>query len=300
MSAGSQILVFLGRNDSIFHAAIADGGPLGVQPPTASVSLARWNSIVNLTGCTSAQNKISCLRSVSVTQYTNAVNHTSGSYSPVYDGDFLQTYHSVQVKSGEFLKVPLLTGSNVDEGTDFAGGASFIGALPSKSYPNTTSFLNVAQGYVRNSSWVDSALAALSVLYPDIPSIAAPSTHHGHLNATTFGAQYARVAALAGDLIVHRGRRLSAQSWVKYGIPVYSYNFAAWPIWGLPDYTGTTHFTEIQLVFDNEDGNGYLYSWYPSGSEFAGQCKSFTALAKLMSKSIPRMPIQFPVANINL
>lgn len=300
MSVGSQILAFGGRDDSLFRAAIADsGGPLGAQPPTANASLATWNGIVNLTGCSSAQDKISCLRSVSVAQYTNAVNHTSGPYSPVHDGDFLQTYNSVQVKSGEFLKVPLLTGSNVDERTDFAGGAPFIGALPSKSYPNTTSFLNVAQGYVRNSSQVDSALAALSVLYPDIRSIGTPSTHHGRLNAT-FGAQYARVAALAGDLIIHRGRRPSAQSWVKYGIPVYSYNFAAWPIGGLPDYTGTTHFTEIQLVFDNEDGNGYSYPWYPSGSEFAGQGKSFTALAKLMSKSIPRMPIQFPVANINL
>lgn len=283
MSVGSQILAFGGRNDSLFRAAIADsGGPLGAQPPTANKSLATWNSILGLTGCSSAKDQVSCLRSVSVANYTNAVNQTTGSYSPVYDGDFLPTYNSEQVKSGEFLKVPLMIGSNIDEGTEFVGGAPYLGAPPSSAYPNTTSFLGVAEGYVRNSSQLDSALAALSVLYPDIPAIGVPHSYHGRLNST-FGAQYARVAALAGDLMIHRGRRLSAQSWVKYDVPVYSYNFATWPIGGLPDFTGATHFTEIQLVFDNEEGNGYLYPWYPAGSEFAGQGKAFTSLARLMS-----------------
>lgn len=284
MSVGSQILAFGGRNDSLFRAAIADsGGLLGAQPPTANKSLETWDSIVDITGCSSATDQISCLRSVSVANYTNAVNQTSGSYSPVYDGDFLPTYSSEQVKSGEFLKIPLIIGSNMDEGTDFIGDAPYIGAPPSTAYPNTTSFLSVTKEYVRNASHLESAVAALSVLYPDIPAIGVPHSYHGRLNST-FGAQYARVAALAGDLVIHRGRRLSAQSWAKYDVPVYSYNFAAWPIGGLPDFTGTTRFTEIQLVFDNEDGNGYLYPWYPSGSEFAGQGEAFKSLAKLMSR----------------
>jgi carboxylesterase type B len=284
MSVGSQILAFGGRNDSLFRAAIADsGGPLGAQPPTSNESLATWDSIVDIAGCSSSADQISCLRRVPVANYTNAVNQTSGSYSPVYDGDFLPTYNSEQVKSGEFLKVPLIIGSNVDEGTEFVGGAPYIGAAPSTTYPNTTSFLSVAKGYVRNTSQLEPAIAALSVLYPDIPAIGVPHSYHGRLNST-FGAQYARVATLAGDLAIHRGRRLSAQSWSKHDVPVYSYNFAAWPIGGLPDFTGTTHFTEIQLVFDNEDGNGYLYPWYPSGSEFTRQGKAFTSLARLMSR----------------
>jgi triacylglycerol lipase len=218
-----------------------------------------------------------------VEDYTNAVNKSSGSYSPVYDGDFLRTYNSIQLKTGEFLKVPLMIGSNADEGTSFAGGSPYIGAPPSMAYPDLTAFLQVAQNYIRNASELNSALAALQVLYPDIPAIGTPHTYHGRLNAT-FGAQYARVASLAGDMMIHRGRRLSAQSWVNYSTPVYSYNFAAWPIGGLPDFTGTTHFTEIQLVFDNEEGNGYLKPWYPAGSEFAGQGPAFTSLARLMSE----------------
>jgi hypothetical protein len=96
MSVGSQILAFGGRNDSLSRAVIADNGGLLVQLPTANASLATWNSIVNLTGWASAQDKISCLRSVSLCLYTDAVNHTSGSYAPVYDGDFLPTLNSVQ------------------------------------------------------------------------------------------------------------------------------------------------------------------------------------------------------------
>ncbi|KAH8900638.1 carboxylesterase type B [Thozetella sp. PMI_491] len=283
MSAGQQLLAYGGRDDGLFRAAIADsGGPLSGQPPTESQSLATWNSILNLTGCTGAVDALACLRSVSTANYTNAVNQTNGRYAPVYDGVFLQAPNTVQIKAGQFVKVPLLIGSNVDEGTGFVGSPPSVGALPKVSYPNTTSFLDVARGYVRNTTMVDAALAALSVLYPDIPAIGTPHSHRGRLN-DTFGAQYARVASLAGDMTIHRGRRVSSQYWAKYGVPVYSYNFAAWPIGGFPDFVGTTHFSEIQAVFDNEGGNGYVAPWYPAGSEFAGVGPELVALARLMS-----------------
>lgn len=83
MSVGFQILAFGGLNDSLFRATIADsGGPLGAQPPARNASYATWNSIVDLTGCASVQDQISCLHSVSLTNCIIALNHTSGSYSP--------------------------------------------------------------------------------------------------------------------------------------------------------------------------------------------------------------------------
>jgi carboxylesterase type B len=281
-SVGAHTVAFGGRNDSLFRGAIAhSGGPNGFQPPTAARSLATFNSILNLTGCANATDSIACLRKVPTATYTSAVNGTSGSYGPVVDGVWFETVNSEQTSEGNFLRVPLLLGNNADEGTNFAGGAPYIGGLPTTSY-NTSGFLSTAAGYVRNASASDGAVAALSVLYPDIPAIGVPHSHHGRLNAT-FGAAYARVATLAGDMSIHRGRRLSAQMWAKYGVPVYSYDFTAWPIGGLDDFVGTTHFTEIQLAFDNENGDGYLAPWYKSGSEFAGQGQALIPLARLMS-----------------
>ncbi|KAH8660531.1 Alpha/Beta hydrolase protein [Xylariales sp. PMI_506] len=277
-----QLLAFGGRNDSLFRAAIADS--IGIPSITANTSLATWNSILNLTSCTTANDALGCLRGVSTEVYTQAVNHTSGSYGPVFDGIILETYSSEQMKAGQFLRVPLLTGSNTDEGTNFVGGAPSIGAAATVAYPNETSFLNVARSYIRNSTAMEAALAALSVLYPDVPSIGIPHSYHGRLDNATFGAQYKRVAALAGDFTIHRNRRLAAQSWAAYDVPVYSYHFNQWPIGGLPDFTGTTHFTEIQLLFDNEGGNGYVAPWYQAGSEFSGQDFGFYILARLMSK----------------
>ena len=111
MSVGAQLLAFGGRNDSLFRAAIADsGGPLGSIPPRANESLTTWNSILNATGCLSSSEKIDCLRNVPAEQYLNAVNQSQGSFGPVIDGDFLETYYSEQLKGGDFLKVPLMIG----------------------------------------------------------------------------------------------------------------------------------------------------------------------------------------------
>lgn len=286
MSVGAHLLAYGGRDDKLFRAAIADsGGPIGGQPPSLNQSDTTFNTIASRTGCGSAVDKLSCLRKVPISNFTAAVNATSASYAPIFDGEFLPTFSSSQLKNSQFLKVPLLIGSNVDEGTNFIGSAPSIGANPTRSYPNTTSFLTAAAGYIKttNSSLVSSALQALAILYPDIPSIGIPHTFHGRPNAT-WGAQYKRVAALAGDMTIHRGRRLAAQSWAESNTPVYSYHFAAFPIGGLPNLTGTTHFSEIALVMDDEAGNGYIPPWYPSGSPYAGQGTNFYTLARLMCK----------------
>jgi carboxylesterase type B len=283
LSVGAQTVAYGGRDDGLFRAAIADsGGALAATIPEFT-SESTWQSIVNLTGCAAAADQLSCLRSVPSDTYTEAVNNTKGSYGPVVDGDFFQTTGSSQLTNGQFVKVPLLTGTNTDEGTNFVGGTPYIGALPTISYPNETSFIQQANSTVRNATAKAAAVAALSILYPNIPSLGIPHTLYGVPNAT-FGAQFKRVAALAGDATIIRIRRYVTQAWANYSIPVYSYRFNAFPIGGLPAYTGTTHFSEMALVMDNEPGNGYMAPWYPSGNPFAGQGPEFYELARLMSR----------------
>ncbi|GMG02108.1 unnamed protein product [Aspergillus oryzae var. brunneus] len=284
-SAGSQLLAYGGRNDSLFRAAIADSdGPLAFKSPSNATQLQTWESILNLTGCSTASDSMACLRGVSSANLSYAVNASRVTFMPITDGGFVETHSSAQLLNGQFVQVPLLTGTNTDEGTNFVGSPSHIGALPTIAYPNDTSFLDYIGQSITNTTASAAALAALSVLYPDIPAIGVPHSHKGRLNST-FGSQYARVATFAGDFMAHRDRRLSAQMWFKYNVPVYTYRFNQWPIGGLPDTTGTTHFTEIPLVQDHEVQDGYLAPWYPAGGEFTSMDSDFYALARLMNKA---------------
>ncbi|KAL4963720.1 Alpha/Beta hydrolase protein [Aspergillus stella-maris] len=283
-SVGSQLVAYRGRDDSLFRAAIADsGGPLGFQGPSNTTQLESWNAVLNLTGCAHCPDALHCLRNVSLDGFANAIESSNGDFGPIYDGDFLQMHSSAQLVNGEFVNVPLLIGSNTDEGTGFVGSAPYIGALPTTAYPDEESFLELVNASIIDPSAAPAALTAISILYPDIPAIGVPHTHHGPLNSS-FGSQYRRAATFAGDNTIHRGRRLSAQMWTKYNVPAYSYLFDQWPIGGMPNTTGTTHFTEVPLIQDNEKGNGFEAPWYPAGSEFAGMNKDFYALARLMSR----------------
>ena len=248
-----------------------------------SSQLQSWNEILNGTECSSASDSLHCLRGLSSEKYIAAVNSTKGRFGPILDGEYFDSLNSKQLEEGRFVKVPFLTGANTDEGSHFAGDRDYVGGLPTVAYPDEASFLKVLNDSIINKTATPVALEVLSALYPDIPAVGVPHTHHGRLNST-FGAQYARVASFNGDLVIHRARRFSAQIWAKHDVPIYSYLYDQWPIGGLSDSTGASHFTEMQLINDNELGDGYLSPWYPSGSEFAGQNKDFTALARLMSE----------------
>lgn len=271
-NVGAHLLALGGRDDKLFNGAIMDSGGPSVGYTNLNSSNRAFTSFLNDTSCSAATDAIGCLRNVPADVFASAANMTSFSGLHV-DGDYLQTYGSDQLKNGAFIKVPILIGTNKDEGTSFAG----------KGFGNDSAFETFVATKVSNSSAVDQAVAALSILYPDIPAIGAPHTFHGRPNAT-YGTQYKRAAQFASDFMMNRHRRITTQQWACYGVPAYSYSFDAWPISGQPDIVGTTHFTEIQFAFDNELGNGYVAPWWPQGSEFAGLQNNTIALARLMSE----------------
>lgn len=279
MSIGMQMIAYGGVDDGLFRGAICDsGGPVAPAPQNATVRQKQFDSIVEATNCSAATDKLDCLRKVPADAYADAVNVTGGSYAAVVDDNMIPGYPSELVKQGKFVKVPLLIGANHDEGTNLVGNP------PTTPFPDDAAFAKFVAGSVRNASMAADAIKMLSALYPNLPAIGIPKTLIGTPNGT-FGAQYKRVAALGGDIIIHRGRRSTAQAWSQAQVPVYSYEFDAWPIGGQPDNSGTTHFTEIQLVFDNEAGDGYVKPWWPRGSEFAGEGQDLLPLARLMSMS---------------
>ena len=276
-SVGMHLLAYGGRDDGLFQAAIAQSGsPAGFYQKTPEDVKATWESIVNKTGCSDATDPISCLRGVSTEGYSDACNATAsfGAYQYTIDGDFLPDLFSKQLNEGKFVKVPLLIGTNTDEGTSFV----------TPPFPDEASFIGALETAVLNTSAHDTAIPEMKILYPDIPAIDVPHSYHGVVNDPDFGPQYKRAATMRGDLVFHGPRRLTTQAWSNSDVPVYSYRFDQWPIAGIPDTKGTNHAAEVPLVMHNVEGVGYTPPAYPQGNAFAGMDDSFYELSKLMSK----------------
>lgn len=123
---------FAGRNDRLFIGAIAESPSFGPQFKPAEVQY-QFDALVSRTNCTSARDKIDCLRKIPAAKlqpanlqfpYPNAQDPITlppaFMYGPVIDGSLIPDYTYRQWAQGRFQKnIPLLTGSTENEGTLF-------------------------------------------------------------------------------------------------------------------------------------------------------------------------------------
>jgi acetylcholinesterase len=178
---------------------------------------ATYNILVTNTSCASTVNtsaSLDCLRTLPFAEINAALNGTAAApWPPVLDGDFIADYPSRQTADGRFVHVPILIGSNSDEGTAFGTGrgpggggvntdAEMAGATAASFGPEAANETGKAVGEL-----VDELL----YLYPDIQAVGIPSLQTypevilpGSALARLVGAQYRRTGALFGDLCVYR------------------------------------------------------------------------------------------------
>lgn len=236
--------------------------------------------MIEATNCTGAADTLNCLRTIPTDDLSTVFNSTfngsnigsSSNFAPQIDGDFLQGSGSTQLRDGQFVRVPYLLGANFDEGASFATkginttadfAASIISNTPYNSIDNET--LNI-----------------LLALYPDIPEIGIPATLQGRPSpASGYGIQYKREAAFKGDVEMHAGRRLAAQSWAAYNTTAYTYHFNVL-VNGATAEEGAGHFTEVAFVFDDTSGLGYNNS--VAFDPFENEPETFVQLANIMSR----------------
>lgn len=198
-------------------------GPL--EDPLGNADM--YNELVRRTSCVNATSTFECLRQLPVEQLNSAINTTSTTlnvtnFGPVLDYDFIQKRTSLQLKAGEFVKVPLISGANSDEGTAF-----------SPSPVNTTEDL---YRHMTNSTrgGVPPALASqLLEAYPDDPSVNVVASLGDARTGPPFGAQFRRSASYFGDEVFIANRRLTCQTWAAAGLSAYCYRFNAIPA-GIP------------------------------------------------------------------
>lgn len=250
------MLAYGGRDDKLFRAAILEsGGPLGEWPYAIADAdeyhEGLYTNLTTNTGCYSTTSPLECLRALPFAQLNAALNITDnwisdsglGPWVPVVDGDFLQDYCSTQIAEGRFVKVPILIGTNTDEGT---------AAAPGRISSNEDFRAAVAQGGPD-----DETVAIVEYLYPDIPEIGIPLGYTlTDDDKATYGAQWKRAAAFFGDAVLQYPRRATCTAWAQNDVSAYSYRFNVQPA-GVPGVIGVTHYQEIAWVFDNIDGAGW-------------------------------------------
>ena len=113
-----------------------------------------------------------------------------------------------RLRDGRFPKIPILIGTNEDEGTAFGSGRG-----PNGTGVNTDADLRYAlEGIIGADApqWtgksMEDLMDELMTLYPDIQAVGIPSLEKfpvivpGDLVATALGLQYRRTGALFGDL----------------------------------------------------------------------------------------------------
>ncbi|KAK5164871.1 uncharacterized protein LTR77_009535 [Saxophila tyrrhenica] len=270
-SVGLQITAYDGRDDGLFRSAIMDSGNPIFYGDMKQNYEPIYQNFTRQAGCGNSTDGLQCLRDLPFDALNDVLNTTefSGAWTPQIDGDIIARYSSDQVADGAFVKVPIIDGTNSDEGTSFAPEGlnttkQFREALISDEGMNATFARAILNAYPLFSP--DNDLANLGPI--DFVPLAYP-----------YGTQWRRTTTYYTDSRFEANRRLTCQTWTFYGIPAYCYRFNAIPSWAGP-YDGATHFVEVAFAMKNLLGVGYPPVRSPP---FQGLSKGYFELATLMS-----------------
>ena len=131
------MVAYGGRDDGLFSAGVMQSGnpaawralngtdfyqdlyynvTVNVHP---SSDFAAAHNMASTDPCSVAADSLACLRTGSLEELNAVFNGSrdiSQKWFPVVDGDFLQEYPSRQLNRGEFVKIPILSGTSTNEG----------------------------------------------------------------------------------------------------------------------------------------------------------------------------------------
>lgn len=232
-SVGDHIAAYNGDNGGLFRAAILESGnSVGAPLNGTEWYQNMYDNLAKLVGCADAQDTLQCLRDVPF-ETIAPYGYQNLEWFHVMDGSFIPRYGQQSLKQGKFAKIPLILGTNTDEGFGVNGVDNDSQAI---------------HELVHSKRWnVNETVAQkLLQLYPNDPSLGQP---YGWGNRTwpQFGLQYKRFQSIATDLTMYAPRRLLAQSMSKHVDGVYSYRWDAPKFNNTPDYIGVNHFSEASL-----------------------------------------------------
>ncbi|KAF0316008.1 carboxylesterase family protein [Colletotrichum asianum] len=219
---------------------------------------ADFQKILSLTNCGNSTNPLRCLRDVPAA----TLNTASIQVQPYFtiDGEILPDRNSRLLRTGRFVKVPLLIGVNRNEGTSFLN-------------VNTSGPLETSEDLIKFMKQ-----SAGQHVVPDTVLQAWVETYQ---NESSHPSEAGLGTVLANPGPEYGSQYGAATLWMDQNITSYSYFFDTATANLDPQIKGATHAQEIAFAFGNGDGVGWEPSPFPTTPEAK---QGFEELATVMSR----------------
>lgn len=230
-SVGDHINAYDGQNNGLFRAAILESGSAVGAPLNGTDWYDNmYNTLTNSVGCENSTNTLQCLRNVPY-ERIEPYGYLGLEWFHVIDGSFIPRFGQESLLGDKFAKIPLILGTNTDEGF----GVNGVNTDP-----------QAVEQMMTSKRWnVDKEQAQrILELYPNDPSVGEP---YGWGNRTwpEYGLQYKRYQSIATDLTMYAPRRLLAEKMSDFVEHVYSYRWDAPKFNTTPSTIGVNHFSEV-------------------------------------------------------
>ncbi|KAJ6468659.1 alpha/beta-hydrolase [Mycena vitilis] len=204
-----------------------------------------YNVLGNITGCGTGTGSFQCLQNIPFDTFLPLALSTyqsPGSALPPWaicvgpQGSLLDEYPVKKVLTGDFLQLPIVTGSNRNEG-NFIIGTDFLDMSPQPNSTEENALLSAfIGGHATNSKTVPNAtLEALLALYAD------PTD-----NLATNSSLYNRAAQFETDFTFLAPNRLFLET-ASTKQDVWAYSFQQ-PVPGTPDVFGAFHTSDLYYL----------------------------------------------------
>ncbi|CAN8096672.1 unnamed protein product [Discula destructiva] len=251
-SAGAQSIAYHmfsydGRDDGLYRGAILEsGGPTGAQVQNLAYYADAVENLTRTVGCWTtsgwtASTILPCLRGLD--QATLFAAAPAQVWNPLIDGDFLTGYPSSLIRDGKYNAVPLLTGTNTDEGTGF-----------SPLVPNTEQDLFNDFLWWRSYALSPPTIRKFLEIYPNDPCNEPPMYTWNCSVFAPKGLVWRWGAAIGGDMVMHSGRRKMCELFAGAAAQdVFSYRFDT-RLWSRDPLLGIPHFDNVAFSFQNISG----------------------------------------------
>lgn len=245
--------------NGLFRRALSESGPCAFPLPTSEQAEARGDAFVQSVGCAnaSAAETVSCLRQLSVEavlanqpQASELVAGPTGltAFFPNVDGAVIPQQPMNAIALGLFNRVPVVLGTNRDEGTAFIALAfDLLNGQPLRAEEYPTQLTRVADALLAQASSPDANQLGLSTQLLAAQILQQYPLRNYDSPGQALAAVYTDSTFACPALI--------SQQLLSLFTPTYAYEFAdrSAPMAFLPPISfpyGASHTTELPYIFD--------------------------------------------------
>lgn len=225
----------------LFRAAITESGQASINPSPSTNATVAWNTLVQMLNCTTAASQLACVRSKPATVIQTIIDQAALIFTPTSDGVTQLVNGQAARLAGNIAKVPLLTGTNAQEGRVFVVGDNNLTAFLATFFAGQTQYQRLL-----------AAAYPVGGLYPTAyDAIAQIFTEEVFQCVSHFSCIPIHLSFEEPRLIhFHQPAAIVANATAALGIPTWRYFFnASFPNTQSYPGLGVFHSSEISIVF---------------------------------------------------